>query len=223
MRRLITLTIVLGLSLAACAGGNGEATTTTSASDDTVTSADTTDTTEATDTTTPSTETTADEPAATTTQALASGTDNCLVGSWTLDSEAFIENFDEIMTQEGLPPAEVTALEGSFTVVMDADGTYVATRDAWGFSVSTDEGTFIMEINGEESGNWGTEGSTLTIDPVETDLTVTPSMVVGGEVTPIPQSPMEAPEGLATGSEYDCSGDTLTVTNSNIESVMNRN
>ena len=76
--------------------------------------------------------------------------------------------------------------------------------------------TFVIEINGEESGSWSTEGSTLMIDPQESDLTITPSMVLDGDVVPLPDGalPVTTPPGIATG---------LNLTNSGVVSVLNRN
>jgi hypothetical protein len=143
---------------------------------------------------------------------------------WTLDSEAFVENFDAIMTEAGMPDAEVTSLDGTFEVEMNADGSYVAVRDEWGFSMGTPQGTVVIEINGTETGNWSTSGSTLNIDPGENDLTVDSSIVVDGQEIPMPGSdlPVEAPPGLATASEFQCSGDTLTLESGGVESVLNR-
>lgn len=165
-------------------------------------------------------------PSDTTTSAPSSaGGDECLLGTWTLDSNAFVENFDEIMTQAGIPDTEVTALDGSFIVEMSADGTYSAVRDGWGFRMVMADQTIVIEINGEETGTWATEGSTLIIDPLESDLTVTPSMELNGEVVPLPAGaiPVTAPPGIASGSDFDCSGDVLTLTNTGVVSVLSRN
>ncbi len=216
MRRLVTLTFALGLLLSACAGEGNEGSTTSSEAAPT--------TGEVTQTTTVVPDTTTTEAAPTTTQASSAGGDDCLVGMWTLDSEAFVENFGAIMAEAGMPDAEVTSLDGTFEVEMNADGTYAAVRDEWGFSLDTPQGTVVIEINGTESGSWSTSGSTLNISPEENDLTVDSSVVVDGQELPLPGSdlPVETPPGLATASEFRCSGDILTLSNEGVESVLNR-
>jgi len=215
MRRSVLLTLTLGLLIAACAGGGDEGTTTSSAPDTTEQAPSTT--------AAPDTATTVAAAVTTTAASSASG-DECLIGTWTLDSDAFVENFDAIMTEAGMPDSEVTALDGTFEVEMNANGTYLAVRDEWGFNMATPEGTVVIEINGTESGTWATNGSTLDINPEENDLTVDASVEVNGQLQPLPgsQAPIETPPGLATNSEFECSADVLTVTNEGVESVLNR-
>lgn len=220
MHRLLVLTVLLGFVIGACASSNeaGDSPTTSTTgepSSPSVTAAVTSTTERPTATT---------EPQTTTTAAKQTGGDECLVGNWTLDSNAFVENFDAIMAEAGISDAEVTALDGSFTVGMRADGTYSAVRDAWGFRMAMADGTVIIEIDGEETGTWSTEASRLLVDPQESDLTVSPSMEVNGEAVPLPGGtiPVTTPPGIATDSEFECSGDVLTLTNSGVVSVLNR-
>lgn len=221
MRRLLTLILAVGLVLTACtSSGADESSTTTEDGPDSTT------TVPAETTTTPD-ETTTTQAAETTTTAEATvggGGDDCLVGTWVLDTESFVENFSSIFAEQGMPEADVSALDGTFTVEMNSDGTYDAVREGWGFAVATSEGTISIEINGTESGNWSTEGDLLTIDGDVTDLTVDSTVEVDGQVIPIPnsQTPVETPPGIATDSTFTCSGDTMTLTNEGIESVMNR-
>lgn len=230
MRRILALTLVVGLTLAACGGSGTEETTTTAddAATETTTAADESTTTavpEATTTTVAESTTTVDEATTTTGgTATGSGGDDCLVGTWVLDSEAFVEAFSSIFSEQGMPEADVSALDGTFTVEMNSDGTYDAVRDGWGFAVATDEGTVMIEINGTESGTWATEGDILTINGDISDLTVNSSVEIDGQVVPMPenQMPVDTPPGIATDSTYTCSGDVLTLTNDGIESVMNR-
>lgn len=214
MRKLSILLVISGLLAAACGGSSGE-TTTTSTDGSTTSTANVTTTAAETTTTTSDT--------ATTTSPSAGGPD-CLAGTWVLDSEAFVENFDSIFTEAGMPDAEVSALDGSFTVEMSADGSLEAERDEWGFRIGTAESTFIVEVNGTESGTWSADDSTLTVDTDVSELDVTASIEVDGQVIEMPQGqiPIDTPEGIATGSAYSCSGDVLTLTNAGVESVLNR-
>jgi hypothetical protein len=216
MRRPLFLIVTLALIVVACGGDEGSDESTTTVPDETTTAAEDPTTTEAAETTTT-------EAVTATTEAPATGGDECLVGTWVLDSEAFVENFSSIFAAQGVPEAEVSALDGDFTVEMNADRTYTGTRDEWGFSIATDEGNVLIEINGQETGTWSTDGSTLTITQNESDLAVDASVEVDGQVLPMPEAPVDVPPGLASNSEYTCSGDVLTVTNEGVESVLNRN
>lgn len=229
MRRLLILFSAMSLALAACAGSDGDDTTTTSAAgaDTTTTASDAATTTAAETTTTPAPETTTtaeSEETTTTAGEAATGTDSCVVGTWTLDTQGFVDNLGPIFEETGAPDAEVTALDGTFTVEMGADGSMMGTRDEWGFNIATGEGTVTIEINGTESGTWAADGSTLTVTTDESDLTVNSSIEADGQVIEMPQDqmPVETPPGIASNSDYNCSGDVLTLTNDAIESVLNR-
>lgn len=214
MRRLTTFTLVAAL-LAGCTGSSGETTTTASA--------ETTTTAAAAATTTAIMETTTIAET-TTTAGSATGSDDCLVGTWVLDTDAFVSNFSSIFENAGMPDAEVTALDGTFTVEMGVDGSLAGTRDSWGFAIGSDQGNFTVEINGTESGTWSTDGDNLIVDIESSDLTVSSTLESGGQVVELPENqiPVETPPGIASNSRYTCSGDVLTLTNAGVETVLNR-
>lgn len=216
MRILPTFIIVLGLVAAGCNGTSGNITTTST--EQATTTTDGVTTTTATAATTSSVDTTA-------TQAPSGGAgSDCLVGTWVLDSEAFLENFGSIFADAGMPDADVSPLDGTFTVELSADGSLEAEREEWGFRISMPDGTVIIEINGTETGTWSADDSTLTVDTDVSEIEVSAAIEVGDEVIAMPegQMPIEPPEGIATGSEYTCSNDVLTLTNAGVESVLNR-
>ncbi|HEX6301016.1 MAG TPA: hypothetical protein VF148_11170 [Acidimicrobiia bacterium] len=215
MRKLSTLLVISGLVIG-CNGASGDTTTTTT-DDVTTSTAGETTTTVAGPTTTTQVVTTTQPPAS-------GGGSDCLVGTWILDSEAFVENFDSIFAEAGMPDAEVSALDGSFTVDLGADGTLEAEREEWGFRITMPEGVFIIEINGTEMGTWSADGSTLTVTTDVSNLDVSASIEADGQVIEMPESqmPIEPPQGIATGSNFTCSGDVLTLTNAGVESVLNR-
>jgi hypothetical protein len=215
MRGLPTLVVFIALVAASCGGSSGETTTTTPEAATTTTATATTSTSALTTTTTPAT---------TTTTALSGGGPDCLVGTWVLDSEAFVENFDSIFAEAGMPDAEVSPLDGTFNVGLSADGSLEAQREEWGFRISMPDGTFIIEINGTETGSWSADDSILTVDTDVSQVEVSASIEVGDQVIAMPegQFPIEPPEGIATGSSYTCDGDVLTLSNAGVESVLNR-
>lgn len=208
MRYRPTSILSLALLVAACSGGTGTATTTSVS--ETATTATATTTTAADTTTTP------DEATA--------GSDDCVVGSWMFDSGAFVQNFDSILAESGLPDAEVAALDGSYTIELTADGSFTGIRESWGFSVQVDEGNFTVEVSGFELGTWSADGSTMTVDLESSDLDVRTTVESGGQEIELPQNqfPFETPEGIASNSEYTCSDGRLTLTNAGVESILTR-
>lgn len=217
MRRLSTFAVALSLLAAGCAG-SAEDTTTTTGQETTTTVADTTTSSDADTTTTMATVTT------TTSGEAAEGTDECLVGTWVLDTEAFVANFSTLFEDAGIPDAEVAALDGDYTVEMTADGNFTGTRDGWGFTIESEQGNFTIELNGTETGDWSADGSTLTVENQSADIDFSTVVSSGGQEVELPQSqfPIEVPEGIASTNSYVCSGDVFTLTNDGVESTFNR-
>ena len=216
MRNLSILLVISGLVIGGCNGASGD-TTTTSTADVTTSTAGETTTTVAGPTTTTQVVTTTPPPAS-------GGGSDCLVGTWILDSEAFVDNFDSIFADAGMPDAQVSALDGSFTVDLGADGSLEAERDEWGFRITMPEGVFIIEVIGTETGTWSADDSTLTVTTDVSNIDLSASIEVDGELIAMPegQMPIEPPQGIATGSDYTCSGDVMTLANAGVESVLNR-
>ncbi|MEX1038217.1 MAG: hypothetical protein WDZ96_05100 [Acidimicrobiia bacterium] len=216
MKSRLSLLLAVCLIGVAC-GGEGADTTTTVDGDESTSSGGETTTTAA------ETTTTAAE-ATTTTAAAASGGDDCLVGSWVLDDQAFFDQVFAEMDEETTGFGEVTSVSGSFVTTLNANGSMEAVRDDWGFSVATDDGTFNIVINGTQTGTWETDGSTLLLTLDEGGaMDVEASVVVDGEEVVLPSAPMEVPsEALASSSEFSCSGDELSVTSEGVTSEFDR-
>jgi hypothetical protein len=216
MRKPPTVALVLGLFAAACSGSSGDTTTTSVEMAPSTTVAATT--------TTAAPATTTSSDTSTTQASSGGGGSDCLVGTWVLDSEAFVENFGSIFADAGMPDAEVSPLDGSFTVDLSADGSLEAERDEWGFRITMPDSTIIFEIDGTETGSWSADDSTPTVDTVVSDLKVSAAIEVGDQVVALPegQMPIETPPGIASGSDYTCAGDVLTLSNAGVESVLDR-
>jgi hypothetical protein len=212
VKRTFSILFVASLVVAAC-GGEGGDTTTSAASDVSTTAPEDTSTTVGDTSTSAETSTTAGGSA---------GGDDCLVGTWVLDDEAFFEQVFADMDEEGF--GDVTAVGGSFTTVLDADGSVEAIRADWGFSVDTEEGMFNIVINGTQTGTWETDGSTLLLTLDEgSGFDVEATVVVDGEEIVLPAAPMDVPaEALASSSEFTCSADALAVTSDGITSEFER-
>lgn len=214
MKSRFSLLFAVCLVVAACNGDSSETTTTLAAEETSTTAAAETSTTGETTT----------SAAETTTTAAATGGDDCLVGSWVLDDQAFFDQVFAEMDEETTGFREVTSVSGDFTTTFDSNGSLEAVRDDWGFSVATEEGTFNIVINGTQTGNWETDRSTLLLTLDEGDaFDVRASVVVDGEEIVLPSAPMEVPsEALASFSEFSCSGDELSVTSEGITSEFDR-
>lgn len=201
MRRLSPMIIVL--LLAACGGGEAE-TATTTAPEPTTTAAETTTTAEPTTTTT-------EAPTTTTTTAPEPSAEECLVGTWDLDSEAFV---DSLMATMGTDlPGEITSGGGSYVVEMGADGSFEVTRDEWRYLIESPQGTLVAQIDGTESGTYEADGDTLTATTTGGDATVSMGLLVDGELQDLP-FPMEmdlATDAIAGSAQYECTDETLTV------------
>ena len=216
MRRALYLILVSTLVLSACGGSDdAEGATTSTEADDPATTA------------APATTTTTVPAATTTTESASSGQagggPDCLVGTWELDTDNFVDQMVDMMSaEEEVEIDEISGTEGTYEVTMDADGTWSGVREDWGFVIGSSEGSFTVEFSGTESGVWSATSETLTITVEDSDTTVSATVEVDGETFPLPQSPVEVPESIATDSEYTCDGDTLTVVNDGITTILNR-
>lgn len=216
MRRVLYVFLVLTLVLTACNGSDeGEDTTTTSKAEQTSTTAETDAT------------TTTVAAATTTTESASSGQGgggpDCLVGTWELDTDNFVDQMISLMSAEDeLEVDDISGTDGKYEVTMDSNGTWSGVREDWGFMITSSEGSFTIELNGTDSGVWSATSDSLTITVEESDTTVSATVEVDGETFPLPQSPVEVPESIATDSDYSCDGDTLTVMNDGVTTILNR-
>lgn len=221
MRRLLTLLLSVGLILAACSSSDE------AGDESTTTSSETTETTEAspdvTTTSEPEEETTTSAEPTTTTEAPASsGGPSCIEGDWVFDSQAFVEVMRSFMTESEVAEGEVEATDGTYTISFASDGTYTGVREDWGFAVGSADGTVVIRVNGEESGTWSADDSTITVSLESSDVQVSASVESDGQTFELPNSPVEVPEAIAESSSYQCDSDTLTVTTDEVTFVMDR-
>lgn len=211
-RRLATAAASV-LIVAAC-GGSSDSTTTT----EPAAAAGATETTVAQTTTTTAPPTTTVPPTTTTTGAVLAASD-CLVGSWELDSAAFIEQIFSVAAQEEtgfeeLGEVEVSHGGGTFIVAMNADGTYVGDRDNWQIRISADEGTFINTLDGQETGTWSAQGDQLTVTSESSTIEISFAAEIDGELQELPFGAPQtvASQELGGTGPFTCSDDTLEVT-----------
>lgn len=210
--RSLTVSLVVLVVAAAC-GSSSDETTTTTAPGSTTTAAATTGgdetTTTAADTTT-STETVA-----------AAGGPSCVLGSWVVDSDAFLEGLRQVFADEATG-GEITEINGTYTVEMSGDGTMSGERDEWGFTVLTTEGTVVISMDGTETGTWSATEDSITVETTTSDMNVSVSVEADGQVFTLTDSPVAVPDVITSASQYSCDGDSLTVTSDGVMFVLIR-
>jgi hypothetical protein len=210
--RRAALVATLSMVLAAC-GSSSDSTTTTEA----VASGAATETTAPESTTTTAAPTTTEAPTTTTTEAVLAGSD-CLVGSWELDSAAFIEQiFSAGAGETGfeeLGEVEISHGGGSFIVTMNEDGTYVGVRDDWQIRLSADDGTFVNTLDGEEAGTWSVDGDQLTVTPESSTISVSFAAEIDGVLQDLPFGGTQTVSSRELGGTgpFTCDDDTLEAT-----------
>jgi hypothetical protein len=203
---LITSLVVLVVA-AACGSSEDETTTTTTPAAETTV-------------TTPAATTTSVAEETTTTETASAGGQSCLIGTWVLDSDAFLAEIGKLFAAEGVPAGEVSEINGSYTVDMAADGSLSGIRDEWGFVMTTEQGTVTITMDGTETGTWSATDESITVSITSTDVDVTASIEAGGVVIDFPG--IDIPPTIAADSAYSCEGDVLTVSNEDVTSVLNR-
>lgn len=216
MKRNLIVAFAFSVLLAACSGGEAVETT-TSDPVETTTSESTETTTDSETTTTSVNETTSTAPPQ------ATGGSSCLEGVWELDDEAFFAQMSDLFAESEVE-GELEPADGVLTVEMGSDGSMSATREDWGFSLISPDGSFNMRVNGTETGSWSADGSTLflEIDPGAT-YEVETTFEAGGQVITLPQAPVDVPTDLfSTESEFTCDGDTFTVSAEGFTSILHR-
>lgn len=153
----------------------------------------------------------------------AAGGEHCLVGTWVLDNESFLEAYSGTLTETGMGDARISDLGGTYTVNVHPDGTFDANRDNWGYSVANRGTLFTVVANGDEIGTWSADGSTVNMTTDVSNVTLDLSREVDGEKVPIPGS-QEAFDALsmAVTSDYSCSQDVVTISADGASWAMHR-
>ncbi len=215
--RKLTMILALGLVTAACSGGasdTGADTTATTSGDATTTTSTTTSTTVRADTTTSSS------------SAPGGGTDNesCLVGTWVLDGDLFLEAIVEAMEEEeDLEGATFSHVDGEYVAIIQGDGTFIDRRTDWTIGVTSDFGDMAFVINDEQTGTWSADNGTITVS-VSSDTPSEPEIYLDGVKFEFPLGvvPMSPPDVEWVSAAYVCDGNTLTMTSEGFDSVWNR-
>ena len=208
--------LLLVVALAACGGSPDGATATTSSGETTTSSSSTTTVADTTTTTTSATTSTS------ATAGPGEGAD-CLVGTWELDSEAFVASFQDVYG--GTEISDSRYVEGQLLATFEPDGTFRDERQDWTWEMETAGGVFRMRVNGENHGSYAVDGERLSVTMEEIGVDVSMEMEMNGEGIELPGSgdlPVEPPVVEGSGT-FTCSGDRFSlVSDEGVESHFTR-
>lgn len=219
MRRILITVAALVLLTAACSSSSTDTTTTSAAGGS-----------GSTETTAPgSTETTTASaaPDTTTTTAPAGsgggGLQDCIVGTWELDAQAFFDRITESLDDSDAP-GEFLHLGGVNQITAAADGSFTDERIDWRFGVMSEFGALEMTVNHTQTGTWSVDGD--VVSTVITDNGGGPeyTMAVDGVPFTFPGggAPIDPPDTSFDAAAVDCSPTTLSVTVEEITSTWSR-
>lgn len=140
----------------------------------------------------------------------------CVVGTWLLRSQPFL---DQIGTASG-QNAAISYRSGEYRLQINDDGSFTGFRDAWGFDIASSEGTINLTIDSVDPGEWSTTDDTITIVDFGGEATVTFS--VNGQSVPFGGTQTVGSEAISGSGSYECTGSVLTATVDGIEAVFDR-
>ncbi|MCB1247270.1 MAG: hypothetical protein KDB69_08395 [Acidimicrobiia bacterium] len=204
-RTTMTILVALAMALTACASAESDGATTTTTGDaattTTVVTGGGTTTTGGTDTTT------------TTMPAGGGGTDDCLVGTWVLDADAFFAAIMAGMSPEELAGATFEHVGGTYEAVIGADGSFVDRRRDWNFKVASPAGDIEVIINHERTGEWYVEDGVVYVT-LPGDVPADQQVFIDGVPFEFPGGvmPFSPPAVEWVPAGFECAGDTLSIT-----------
>lgn len=204
MRRPLALAATAATALlltTACTGGGDEPAPTSSGS--------------STASSTPTAEETADADAG----AAAGDLQECILGTWNVDTAAMQEAMTELLAVGGEDLGDMQmSITGEGTYDFAEGGAFSSTADmSSGVTMSAEGMELVTESTstGTMTGSWSLEGDQLTLADLDTSgLTVTTTGSMNGEPLDIPEGSTEAAMQAAppSASTVTCTDDALTLT-----------
>jgi hypothetical protein len=158
--------------------------------------------------------TTGDIAVTTTTAGAADGSD-CLVGEWEADLDSYIEGFGGYLERVGGPA--LGDISGALTLTMDGER-FIANFQDWTVVLVLPGGAGQTTVitDGEQAGDYSGAEDVLTVTDIDSSLTASGSMVIGGVETDLSDGPIDldsfAQTNLFTDAlPYTCDGDRLVL------------
>jgi len=167
------------------------------------------------------TATAVDDPSVRVTVQVTISDGECLVGTWVLRSQEFL---DQLASASGAT-GSFSYRSGEYRVVINEDETYTGFRDQWSFAIASPEGTLVSMIDSVDPGTWKTDEAEtlLTFEDFGGVATVTFSFEVGGQIVQVPIQPRPV-EGtsLQGTAPYTCEGDVIVATFNGVTGTLDR-
>ncbi len=193
----------------------------------TTTTVETTTTTEAEVTTTVAAPSTTTAPP-TTAPAASGNIAECVVGTWELDSQPFLDQLTDMAMAEGGPGGEFTFaftyLGGTFQVTMTAEGTATTTKDDWTLGIESPFGAVEMKANQIQEGTYTIDGDTLTVIGSDLGELSDIEFTVNGRPFEFPTGvvPIEPPDLPISEGRTSCDDTTMSIIVDEITSTWQR-
>lgn len=146
---------------------------------------------------------------------------DCLVGSWTLRSQEFLEQ----LAAFGGGDASLSYRSGEYRMEYRDDGSYTGRRDAWSFGVTSPQGTLVVEISSVDPGTWSADGTTLeVIESGGGDATVSLAIEIDGALRPLPVGGSQevGTDAFGGSGPYTCTSATFEATFQGVTSTWDR-
>lgn len=221
MRRILITIAAVALVSAACSSSGTDTTTTTAVGGNASTG-----TTAAGSAETTTTTSSAASDATTTTASAGSGgggLEDCIVGTWELDAQAFFDLITESL-DDSEAPGEFLHLGGVNQITAAADGSFTDERIDWRFGVMSEFGALEMTVNHTQTGTWSVDAD--VVSTVITDNGGGPeyTMAVDGVPFTFPGggAPIDPPDTSFDAAAVDCGPTTLSVTVEEVTSTWTR-
>jgi hypothetical protein len=134
-------------------------------------------------------------------------TPDCLVGSWAIDSPAWVANAAAVSGES------IRHVSGRYLYEFSVDGTYTVTVEAFTIEIDGEEGTVRVESVGTEEGRWNI--TTLTTEELphlnleSTAVSVSETAFIGGRRAEL--GTVDENQGIEGLGPIDCSSNTLLI------------
>lgn len=136
----------------------------------------------------------------------------CLIGTWTVDNDAWGESFQSMIPAD--TPMQLEGIGGTVRVEFGADGTVANTYEDWTINAAVTQpaGTMTITRAGVDTGTYtaGDDGS-FSMTGGESGSTVSAEMNVGGQVMSMPSTDGLQTNVMGGAGTYECEGDRMSI------------
>lgn len=140
----------------------------------------------------------------------------CVVGTWDLDSQPFLDQLSEMASPGGSAggeiPLEFTHLDGKIQLTLGQDGTLTSRMLDWTFGTVTPMGSLDLKMNQTQEGTYTLDGDTLTTQISDIGSLADIEFSVDGKPFEFPAGivPIEPPDMPIGTVQPTCGDDIMT-------------